>query len=125
MTQILGLELCVAVTSRTRSRVITEPGQRHLERRNHTDRIDCRPTTIEGRRTTQPKELVRQHEVAAWLGYIDPIHEAGHLIQRITKETLRATEAWTDGRHAEDDKHVELDYELAVGLQGQQTRLAQ
>ena len=55
-------------------------------------------------------------EVAAWLGYIDPTHEAGKLIQRITKGTLRATEAWTDGRHAEDGKHVELDYELAVGL---------
>ena len=38
------------------------------------------------------------------------------LIQRITKGTLRATEAWTDGRHAEDGKHVELDYELAVAL---------
>ena len=55
-------------------------------------------------------------DVAAWLGYIDPIHEAGQLIQRITKGTLRETEAWTDGRHAEDDKHVELDYELAVAL---------
>ena len=55
-------------------------------------------------------------EVAAWVGYVDPKHEAGKLIQRITKGTLRATEAWTDGRHAEDDKHVELDYELAVAL---------
>ena len=55
-------------------------------------------------------------KVAAWLGYVDPKHEAGKMIQRITKETLRATEAWTDGRHAEDDKHVELDYELAVAL---------
>ena len=55
-------------------------------------------------------------EVAAWLGYVDPKHEAGKLIQRITKGTLRATEAWTDGRHAEDDKHVELDFELAVAL---------
>ena len=55
-------------------------------------------------------------EVAAWLGYVDPIQEAGKLIQRITKGTLRATEAWTDGRHAEDDKHVELDHELAVAL---------
>ena len=45
-----------------------------------------------------------------------PAHEAGKLIQRITKGTLRATEAWTDGRHAEDDKHVELDYELAMAL---------
>ena len=54
-------------------------------------------------------------EVAAWLGYIDPTHEALKLIQRITKGTFRAT-AWTDGRHAEDDKHVELDCELAVAL---------
>ena len=38
------------------------------------------------------------------------------MIQLITKGTLRATEAWTDGRHAEDDKCVELDYELAVAL---------
>ena len=30
--------------------------------------------------------------------------------------TLRATEAWTNGRHAEDDKCVELDYEPAVAL---------
>ena len=49
--------------------------------------------------------------VAAWLVYVDPKHEAGKLIQRITKGTLRATEA-----HAEDDKDVELDYELAVAL---------
>ena len=51
-------------------------------------------------------------EVAAWLGYIDPTQEAGKLIQRITKGTLRATEAWTDGPHAED----ELVYELAAVL---------
>ena len=38
------------------------------------------------------------------------------MVQRITKGTLRATEAWTDGRYAEDDKYVELDYELAVAL---------
>ena len=44
------------------------------------------------------------------------ICRAGKLIQRITKGTLRATAAWTDGRYAEDDKHVELDYELAVAL---------
>ena len=43
-------------------------------------------------------------------------HEAGKLIQPITKGSLRATEAWTDGRHAADDKYVELDYELAVAL---------
>ena len=29
---------------------------------------------------------------------------------------LKATDAWTDGRHAEDDKHVELDCKLAVAL---------
>ena len=56
-------------------------------------------------------------EAAAWLGYVDPKHEAEKLIQRITKETLRATVAWTDGRYAEDDKYVE-DYELAVALAG-------
>ena len=49
-------------------------------------------------------------------GYVDPKHEARKLIPRITKGTLRATEAWTDGSLAEDDKHVELDYELAVAL---------
>ena len=38
------------------------------------------------------------------------------MIQRIKKGTHRATEAWTDGRYAEDDKHVELDCELAVAL---------
>ena len=32
-------------------------------------------------------------EVAAWLGYVNPKHEAGKLIQRITKGTVRATEA--------------------------------
>ena len=59
-------------------------------------------------------------EVAAWLGYVGPKHEAGKLIQRITEGKLSATEAWTDGRYAQDDKHVELDceldYELAVAL---------
>ena len=56
------------------------------------------------------------HEVAAWLGNVDPKHEAWKLIQLSTKETLRATEAWTDGRYAEDDKYAERDYELAVAL---------
>ena len=51
-------------------------------------------------------------EVAAWLGYVDPKHEERKLIQR----TIRATETWTDGRYAEDDKYVELDYQLAVAL---------
>ena len=55
-------------------------------------------------------------EVAAWLGYVDPKHEAGKLIQRTTKGKLRATEEWTDGRHAVDDKYAELDYELSVAL---------
>ena len=55
-------------------------------------------------------------EIAAWLGYVDPKHEAEKFIQRITKGTLRATGAWTDGRYAEDDKHAEPDYELAVSL---------
>ena len=53
-------------------------------------------------------------EVAAWLGYVDPKYEAGKLIQRITKGTLRATEARTDGRYAEDEKYVGLHYEPAV-----------
>ena len=38
------------------------------------------------------------------------------LIQWIAKGTLRATEAWTDGRHVGDDKLVELDFELVVAL---------
>ena len=42
-------------------------------------------------------------------GYVALKHEAGQLIQRITKGTLRATEAWTDG-HAVDE-HDELDSE--------------
>ena len=87
-----------------------------------TDRRDRKPTTIVGRRKTSPEELGQAahqfggltREIAAWLGYVDPKHEAGKLIERITKGTLRATEAWTDGRHAEDDKYVELDYELSV-----------
>ena len=54
------------------------------------------------------------HEIGAWLGYVDPKHEAGKLIQQITKGTLWATEAWTDGRHAEDDGQVELDLELPM-----------
>ena len=58
------------------------------------------------------------HEIAAWLGYVDPKHEAGKLIQQITKGTVWATEAWTDGRHAGDDRHVELDLELANVTEG-------
>ena len=55
-------------------------------------------------------------EVAAGPGYVDPKHEPGKLLQRITKGALRATEAWSNGRYAEDDTYVELDDELAVAL---------
>ena len=57
-----------------------------------------------------------EREIAPWLGYVDPKHEGGKLMQQITRGTLRATEAWTDGRHAVDDKYVELDYELSWQL---------
>ena len=109
--------------SRAGDRVIPELGQRFRKPEQVTDGHDGKPTAIEARRTTHPKSwsgnkplggLAR--EVAPWLGYVDPKHEAGKLTQRITKGTLRATEAWTDGRHAEDDKNVELDHELAVAL---------
>ena len=49
-------------------------------------------------------------EVAAWLGCVDPKHKAGKLIQRITKGTLGATEAWIG------DNSPGWDYELAVDL---------
>ena len=52
-----------------------------------------------------------EREVAAWLVYVDPKHEAGKSVQQIKKGTLRVTEAWIDGRHAEDDKCVERDYD--------------
>ena len=55
-------------------------------------------------------------EVAARLEYVYSMHEAGKLIRRITKGTLRATEAWTGGRYAADGKYIELDYELVVAL---------
>ena len=55
-------------------------------------------------------------EIAAWLGYVDPKNNTGQIIQRIAKGMLRATETWPDRRHAEDDKFVELDSELAVAL---------
>ena len=38
------------------------------------------------------------------------------IIQRVTKGTLRMIEAWADGRRADDDHFVELDYEPAVAL---------
>ena len=111
-------------TSRTRNRVITEPGQRHLKTLNWT-RIDA---TVSRLRLKDGERLYPKswsggtslggfaREVAAWLGYVDPKHEAGNLIQRITKGTLGATEPWTGARHAEDDTYVELDYELTVTL---------
>ena len=43
-------------------------------------------------------------EIAAWLGCVDPKHQAGKLTQQIGR----------DGRHAADDKYVDLVYELAV-----------
>ena len=64
--------------------------------------------------STPPGGFAR--EVAAWLVYVDPKHEAGKLMQRITKGRLRATEAWTDGRYDENDKYAELDHGLAVVL---------
>ena len=85
----------------------------------YTDRCDRKSTTIEGRRATLSDSAPLcgfACEVAAWLECVDPQNEAGKLILRITKGTPRATEAWTDGRHAEDDKYVELDCELAVAL---------
>ena len=114
-------------TTRTRSRVITEPGQRHCQSigRTRTEATAVRLRLKGGERLYPERiQLLVQHrvlfgfqqytfnrffllttalggfarEVAAWLGYIDPTHEAGKLIQRITKGTLRATEAWTDGR---------------------------
>ena len=41
-------------------------------------------------------------------------YEAGKLIQRITKGTLRATDAWIDGRHAEDDNFVERGWDTST-----------
>ena len=80
-----------------------------------TDRCDRKSTAIERRRATLPEELVGHstslagfaREVAAWLVYVDPKHEL--------EGTLRATKALTDGRHAEDDKDGELDYEFGSG----------
>ena len=79
--------------SQAGDRVISEFGQRCREHEQDTDRRDRKLATIEGRRATLREELVGQHitwrvcqhEVAAWLGYVDPKHEAGKLIQRITK----------------------------------------
>ena len=106
-------------TIQTRSRVITELGLANAIEsigRTRTKATAGRLRLKDGERLN-PKSWSGSTplgEVAAWLGFFDPTHEAGKVIQRITK--LRATEAWTGGRHAEDDKHVELDYELAVAL---------
>ena len=35
------------------------------------------------------------------------------------ERNAQATEAWTGGRHAVDDKYVELDCELAEGIRGE------
>ena len=98
----------VPAARRTRYHVITELG--HTVGNMNRIRIAAtrKSTAIEVRSSTLPEELVGQH-TTAWLGY-----EAGKLIQQLTKGTLRATEAWTDGRHAAEDKYVELDCELAV-----------
>ena len=37
----------------------------------------------------------------------------GHEFSGSPKGTVKATEEWTDGGHAEDDMCVELDFELA------------
>ena len=101
-----------------RDRVVTDLGQPCREHGQDTDRCDMRSTAIEGRRATTPEGSTPlggfAREIAAWLGYVDPKHEVGKLSQRITN--WRATEAWTDGRHAEHDKYVEMADELAVAL---------
>ena len=90
---------------RVENRVITESGQRYRENEQDTDRRDRKPTAVEGRRATLPEELVGQH--ATWNLHVRSLRGS---------RRLRATEAWTDCLRAEDDKHVELDYELAVAL---------
>ena len=70
-------------------------------------------TTRRAGRATRHLEGLHARSPRGW-GSSNPKHEAGKLIQQTTKGTLGATEPWTDGRYAEDDKHVELDYVLAV-----------
>ena len=60
-------------------------------------RLKDRGTTRRAGQATHPLGSLAR-EVAAWLGYVDPKHEAGKVVQRITKGTFRATEAWIDGR---------------------------
>ena len=108
--------------SRAGGRVITEPNAIENIGRTRTDATVSRLRLKDGERL-YPKNWSGgtpiggfAREVGAWLGYVDPKHDPGKMIQRITKGTLRATEAWTDGHWAEDDRHVELNCELAVAL---------
>ena len=78
-----------------------------IESEEDQKRRDRKQTATEERRTTLPEALLRQHtpwEVCArgcrMAGICRPENEAVKLIQRITKWTLRATEARTDGRYA-------------------------
>ena len=74
---------------------------------------DGEDSTRSADRAVHHSEGFQVRSLHVWV-FVDPKHEAGEVIQRTTKGTLRETEAWTDGRHAEDDKYIELDYELAV-----------
>ena len=97
-------------TSRTRDRVITESDHRHGEYEQGTNRRDRKSSSTAGRRATLPEELVEQHATRR-------VRTRGRCMaglcrseaRQITKGPLRATEAWTDGRHAMDDKYLELD----------------
>ena len=79
--------------------IIKASGQSYCKHEQDTDRCDRNSTSIEGRRGKGlcPKSSTPlggfAGEVYAWLEYVDPKREAGKFIQRITKETLRATEA--------------------------------
>ena len=53
---------------------------------------------------------------SAWLGYIDPKHQAGDLSHRVTKGTATVTEVWTDNGHSEDETFAEIGYEHAVSV---------
>ena len=57
-------------------------------------------------------------EVAAWLGYVSTRKREAGTIDSADHRRGRSEQpkTWTDGRHADDDKSVELDYELAVAL---------
>ena len=49
-------------------------------------------------------------------GYIDPEHQSGDMLQKITGVTARVTEVWTDSRRSERETFVELDCRLSVTL---------